>query len=110
METKQISVDVILDGQRVDYVELCSVTLRSGYGLALEATTHKLKVAIRSDSYDNQCYARVKRWNGNEWKLVHALGNMKTKKGLAYGSTSATTSAFKDDRNDLIRVALEVLS
>jgi hypothetical protein len=77
---------------------------------------YKLKVEIKSDSYKKQCYARVKRWSGNQWNLVHSINDMKTPTGLyahqKYRKQSAPgdESEFQLDRDELLRVAKEILS
>lgn len=71
---------------------------------------HTLQIEIRSDSYQNQCYARVKRWDGEKWQLVHFIPNadMKTPKGLAY-MDGGFERQFVSDRQDLINVASAIL-
>jgi len=71
----------------------------------------KLRVKIRSDSYDFQSYARVHRWDGTEWKLVHSVhySKMATPAGLYVRFNRVADSTFKKDLDELLRVASAVL-
>lgn len=77
----------------------------------LEISGHRLKVDIRSNSYDFQCHARVSRWNDSKWELVHSIpyGAMKTPSGLVYGRNPATDADYTADLTELLRVATAIL-
>ena len=81
------------------------------YTEILKQGTNKFRVRIKSDSYEFQCFASVDYWNGNEWKNVHTkkFDNMKTPNGLAYVSGEIGQTKFKQDRDDLINIALEIV-
>ena len=81
------------------------------YGEVLRVDDHMLRFAIKSDAYDFQCYARVERWSGSEWKNVHSIhhASMQTAGSLAYLPRPATASAFATDRDELLRVALAII-
>jgi hypothetical protein len=68
---------------------------------------HTFKVAIRSDSYSFQSWAKVSRWDGSQWQIVHSIhySSMTTQHG---GSKSLTKASFRKDRTELVRVAREV--
>lgn len=72
----------------------------------------KVRVIIKSDSYQNQCYARVARWNGEEWKQVDYIpaSEMKTQDSLAYGQAPLREHMFSQDTKALLKVAKEVLT
>lgn len=88
------------NGQSVDYREL------------LEHDGAKLRITIRSDSYNAQCYARVHHWTDNKWTFVESIAAsvMVTDTGLAYKPNMPTKAAFMYDRKELIRLAKLVLS
>lgn len=74
---------------------------------------YKLKIVIKSDSYDFQSSAAIYVWSGiNEgWTRVHSIhfNAMKTPAGL-YVRRGDLTTLFAADRAELIRVATEVLA
>ena len=70
----------------------------------------RLKVRIKSDSYDFQSSASIKVWDAanNRWNEVHTLhySNMQTPHSLRYrGDERAMGQHFAADRKELIRVA-----
>lgn len=76
---------------------------------------HKVRISIRSDSYDFQCYARIHVWRPAmlDWSHVHAIPyqQMRTKPGLCYLPNGAGMAPgnFAADIAELMRVAKEVL-
>lgn len=103
--TKTIDVTISKRGQDVLFVELLEL---AG---AQSAREHRLRVKIESDSYRDQCWARIERWNGETWHEIWSIdsGAMKTERGLAYASVPASAGDFKDDRDLLVQRAIEVL-
>lgn len=75
----------------------------------------KLKIDIKSDSYDFQSHARIYVWKGDTdgWTLVHSIhfGQMKTPAELVYHPNKGGLSLhhYKLDRDELVRVAIAVL-
>jgi hypothetical protein len=67
----------------------------------------KVKVSIRSDSYDFQSHAKISSWDGAKWHEVHRIlhSMMKTPHGLYYRPGVVDETSFKADRDELIRVA-----
>lgn len=69
---------------------------------------HRLRLTIRSDSYQSQCYARLESFNKADmsWSVVvyRPSGDMKTQKGLVYmpPAKKATEASFKADRDWLL--------
>lgn len=102
MRTTTISKEVYKGSQSLNLTEVVSVLIGK--------QKHKLKISIKSDSYRQQCYARIKRWTGSAWNEVHRILDMKTKEGLAYRRPTPQADAFKEDRNELLRVAERVLA
>ena len=96
---RRISLNIGKGQQDVNYTEV------------LEVAGSKLRIQIRSDSYEQQCHSRIGRWNGEEWKHLHSLVTRKTPNGLAYHPQGGTNEKhFKADREELLRVAKEVLT
>lgn len=83
------------------------------YRELLQVGTHRLRISIRSDSYRDQCYARVEIWSPAEskWNFVECVhhGSMVTEKGLRYLQRPAIVKDFSADRDELIRLASLVL-
>lgn len=102
MRITTISAEVYKGGQDLKYNEVLSFVLGT--------KKHKLRVSICSDSYRGQCYARIKRWSGSTWQLVHSIDDMKTGSKLVYHNPTPGPEAFEADRKELIRVAERVLS
>lgn len=46
----------------------------------------KIKIEIKSDSYHNQCYARVSVLKDDDWNIIYTIpySLMRTPEGLAY--------------------------
>lgn len=85
------------------------------YAIHEDGRLQKLKFDISSDSYKFQCHARVHVWdNGtNQWNFVYAIpySRMSTPETMyAWPQTKPKTFGyFKDDRDELRRVALAVV-
>lgn len=99
MPIKSLDTSISVNGQSVDYREL------------LDRDGARLRITIRSDSYRNQCFARISRWNGEEWKMVDTVppADMKTEDSLAYRSAPPTKFAFSNDRKRLLALAALIL-
>ncbi len=82
------------------------------YSGLLQLGEHKLKIEARFDSYRDQSFAKVERWNGSEWKAVYfmpgaALVGFIDK--AAYRPQAPAASDFQADVTFLIARAEEVL-
>jgi hypothetical protein len=98
----QISKEIYKRSQSVYYVEIRSVTIHR--------TKHKLRVHIKSNAYEDQSHSKVERWTGSTWSTVHSLGKRETPVSL-YARRNPTEEAnFKADRDELLRVAREILA
>ncbi len=91
--------------QNIDYEEIVKVTFAG-------APTHKLRLRIRSNFYDFQCWSIVERWDGAKWHQIHKLQDRKTESGLASRGRRGSVGEvdFEEDRSELLRVAKEVLA
>lgn len=90
--------------QNVDYEEVLRLTFTGD-------PAHKLRIRIRSNFYSFQCWSVVERWDGAKWHQLHKLQDRKTDTGLAgRGRDKATAADFEEDRDELMRVAREVLA
>lgn len=73
---------------------------------------HKIRLTIKSDSYDFQSSAVAEVWNGAtlSWNRVHSIPYklMKTRAGLIYVPKSEWM--FGADQVELMRVVQEVLA
>ena len=99
VKPKTLDKQCAVAGQKVDYVEVIALG------------PERLRVAIRSDPYQEQCYARIHLFSGGEWKLVHEIlpDLMKTPDSLAYGPGDKGEQNFAKDRDQLVKVAKQVL-
>ena len=89
--------------QDVNYKEVLRLTFTGD-------PAHKLRVRIRSNSYDFQCYSIIDRWDGAKWHQVHALQVRTTQVGMARRGQNYRNDEFAKDRDELVRVAKEVLA
>ena len=93
-------------GQNVDYTEHVILTAGSG--------AHTLRVIIHSDSYTDQAYGRIERFDGARWNEVAQMKGVSLKVDRHIGYKSDVTeavkiAAFQADRNALLALAAEVL-
>lgn len=76
----------------------------------------KIKIDIKSDSYENQCYARASVLKNDEWQIIYSIPHslMKTPNNLAYkleykNSPASAEKEFKDDIKKLKELAEKIL-
>lgn len=105
LKTRTISEEIHKGRQDVNFTEVLVLNHNDRSGGA----EHKLKISICSDSYKEQCHARVSRWDGTQWQLLHKIRSMATKPELAYVPATTTSDDFKADRKELLRVAEQIL-
>ena len=111
-KTKTPAVQTISSDRGTEY-------LREVLTLAVEVKTrpkvssprtidHKLRIRIKMDPYAIQCYARIARWDGDQWHSLHEIhyAHMSTKRSKRY----VTVTDFSADRSELLRVAALVLA
>jgi hypothetical protein len=93
-------------GQTMDYTE--HVTMRTEDG------RHKLRVLIHLDTYTEQAWARIERWDGTKWHAIASMrgSSLKTPLNLGYVrdlQPAEKVTKFKTDRDTLLKLAEEVL-
>lgn len=91
--------------QNIDFEEILKVKFAGD-------PAHKLRLRIRSNFYEFQCWSIIERWDGNKWHQIHKLQDRKTESGLASRGRrdSVRNLDFEEDRKELLRVAKEVLA
>ena len=83
------------------------------YKEIFELNGRKVKVEVKSDSYDFQCYARVKVLDlHNGWYVLYAIphSEMKTRSGLYYVENWKDEKYFMEDVESLKKMAKELLN
>lgn len=96
------------------------VYYRETFKILINSDEHKLRIFIESDSYEAQCRAHIDKWNGTEWKQVHYISyNAMKTPACMYTSTPFRNRksvpveegihVFQSDRDELLRVACEIL-
>jgi len=90
MEANTIHKEVSAGRQSVNYKEI------------LMLDEMKLRIRIKSDSYDFQCFARVSVWSEENlrWEQIDFIpfANMQTPKGLLYKRGGSSEEHFRGDR------------
>ena len=102
------SVRIEGSGQHVDYTEHY-VLPREGFA----KEPHVLRVHVHVDSYADQAYGTVERWDSAQWReVVRVRGvSLLTDLKIGYGPAARRTpGAFLGDRDRLLALAKEVLS
>lgn len=78
----------------------------------VSAAGQVFRFTARSDTYDEQCYAKIEHWNPVQggWSLLHALppGLMKTPAKLKYNHQGLRWAYFEDDFARLFKTAQAV--
>ncbi len=97
------TIDTQLSKGQQDYI----------YTEILSWNSHKLRVSIKSDSYEFQSHAKIARWDGDKWHNVYSIpySQMSTKHGVYYQDhvRKITVDDFQDDRDKLIIMAKEIV-
>lgn len=71
----------------------------------------KLKVKIRRNAYNDQSYARVERWNGEEWKIVVTAPITECQcQSLSYVTRGVNLADFEKDYTRLLTEAVKIVS
>ncbi len=105
-KTKEIIIE------KITYKGSQSISFREIYKL----DEKRIKLEIKSDSYDQQCYARAYILKDEKWELLYSIpySEMNTQKGLCYHVTyrsnaSAAEGEFKVDIQRLKKHIEEIL-
>jgi len=103
-ETTIKKVTEILNSQAMGYTEIIKIG------------EEKIRITIKSDSYDFQSYARVKVWNAKDkkWNFVDSISysEMNTPAKLYYQRNKKERhddSYYKKDRDLLLEMAIAIL-
>jgi hypothetical protein len=98
--------------EKITYKGSQSVNFREIYGLE----NKKIKLEIKSDSYDMQCYARAYILKDEKWELIYSIpySEMNTPNGLSHHVTyrskaSAAEGEFEKDIQRLKKYTEEIL-
>ena len=98
--------------EKITYKGTQSINFREIYKLAEK----KIKLEIKSDSYDMQCYARAYILKDEKWELIYSIpySEMNTPNGLSHHVTyrhkaSAAEVEFKIDIDRLKKYIKEIL-
>jgi hypothetical protein len=83
-------------------------------GAIKQSVRQKLRITIKSDSYEQQCFARISIYSPEErkWNRLASIepSVMKTEKGLCYKHEAPTEYNFQNDINELMRLADLILA
>ncbi len=98
--------------EKITYKGSQSISFREIYKL----NEKRIKLEIKSDSYDQQCYARAYILKDEKWELIYSIpySEMITPKGLCYHVTyrnnaMAAEKEFKSDIDRLKKYVGEIL-
>ena len=90
--------------EKITYKGSQSISFREIYKL----NEKRIKLEIKSDSYDQQCYARAYILKDEKWEPVYSIpySAMNTPKGLCYHVTyrSNAVAAEKEFKTDIDRL------
>lgn len=77
----------------------------------VEVGGSRLRYTVKVDSYAFQSYARVEKWNGDSWHVLHAIPGeqISTRNRISYVTSNVHADAFDDDITELRRVAHAVM-
>jgi hypothetical protein len=72
---------------------------------------HKLWIKIERNAYDNQSWARVKRWSGTSWENVYEEPIILCDcKYISYVNKDVKIQAFELDYNRLLNTTLKIIN
>jgi len=90
--------------EKITYKGSQSINFREIYKLEEK----RIKLEIKSESYDQQCYARAYILKDEKWELIYSIpySEMNTPKGLCYHVTyrSNPAAAEKEVKTDIDRL------
>ena len=72
-------------------------------------TVGKLQITIRTDSVKSQAYARIEKYDGNQWQPLAQLLTLETNYELAYRKEPPTPTDFNKDQARLLEIATKIL-
>ena len=75
------------------------------------ADNQKLKVVIVRDAYDCQSLATVSRWDGEKWQYVNGKSIEECAcRNISYVDENVSDKNFNADYQDLLKIAIEIVS
>ena len=77
----------------------------------MNSAWHKLRVCIRRNAYDHQSFARVERWNGEQWHQVTRcpIGECSCRE-VSYVQDNIGVAAFHADADRLLGETYDIIS
>jgi hypothetical protein len=113
---RKLSTRVEGKGQTVDFIEHAEIVVEPEpefVGQDVKRVVHKLRVHVSSDSYPQQSFGRIERWDGARWNSVAEIAGdaLKVPCGIGYErlTEEELTDAFLADAMHLHALAIEVL-
>ena len=98
---EELDVSISLDDSDVNFVALLAVA------------GHKVRLRIRSNSYDFQCYAYADAWSKSDlrWQNIGDIGHgsMQTPSGLYVRKDWSSRTHFEADARRLLEIVATVL-
>ena len=73
-------------------------------------TVGKLQITIRTDPTKSQAYARIEKYDGDQWHPLAQLLQLETDYDLAYRQKPPTCDDFELDRSRLTEIATKILA
>lgn len=71
---------------------------------------HRLRIDIRHNAYDFQSHARIERWDGTRWQVIHSIPGQALKLySYVNREPPKVAEVFEKDAQEMLRVAREVL-
>ena len=101
LEVTHISVSCYNQSQSWIFERIVGVSQHPG---------HKLWVKIERNAYDNQSWARVKRWSGSKWELVYEEPICLCEcKSINYAQKGIDIKYFMTDFKRLLDITLKII-
>lgn len=107
----------IFEGKKAAFNTLSSDISKGDQSVLFKETLNygakKVRIEIKSDAYEKQCFARVSLWDGEKWNRIDFIpsSKMNTEDKLAYqpGNKGLRESNFSADRKILLKLAADVI-
>jgi hypothetical protein len=102
MQLTILDTQVAKEGRNAIFSQILDARLPS-------RTVGKLQITIRTDSVKCQAYARIEKYNGDQWQPLAQLLQLETDYELAYRQEPPTPAAFNKDQARLLDLATKIL-
>ena len=114
MNTELLDSQISQSSQDYTLTQLYVATYERTSRLITQTLKHKLRITIKSDSYAAQCFARISIYSPEErkWNQLASIepGNIQTVNGLSHYPDAPTEHEFRNDINELKRLADLILA